>query len=322
MSREAERVGRFSGAGLVLGPVEGRAAALCRYTGHLGAGHSAVTLAVVEGALGFAEELEGVEDVAEFEELWSAAHVWGQVPSPHVTLPELGAANEAVLEHVEGLLKGLAPEELREVALGLSVEQGMVAVALEQVEEAAAGGREFRAQSVAAFEQEMLLNEARAADAVDVLVLDEPGGWPPVQRAALVLALTWDVAALVGYAAELAAAGTLPAPLLWQAAGSGHLCAGVRVPVPGTDLLVWSRLNAQEFEGRALFAQAHQLGLWQWRLDWQDGDGAVVPYRAGHAPSRTAAQWRAGQAVREMLADPYRAKSPVTGTWLIEPRSA
>src|SRR5687767_4161385 len=93
----------------------------------------------------------------------------------------------------------------------------MVALALELVEEAAAGSREFRAQSMAEFEVENQLNEDRIGDAVDVLLLDAPGDWPSLQRAALTLALVWDVADLIAYAAEMSALDALPAPLLWQA---------------------------------------------------------------------------------------------------------
>ncbi len=55
---------------------------------------------------------------------------------------------------------------------------------------------------------------------------------------------------------------------MWQAAGTEHLCASVHVPVPGTDLPVWAKLKAKEFEERPLFVQVHHLGLWQWLLDW------------------------------------------------------
>ncbi|WP_434598014.1 hypothetical protein [Streptomyces sp. A5-4] len=319
MRGESAGAGRLGRVSLVLGRAEGRAAALCRHTGHLGAVHSPATLGVVEGALGFAEERDGVDDVRAFEDLWSAGTLWGQLPSPHVTLPDLGEANTAVLEHIQHLLERLPPEQLREVAIGMSVEQHVVGVALELVEETAGGGPEFRAGPVAGFELEVLLNEDRIGDAVDVLVWDAPGHWPSLQRGALVLALVWEIAALVGYAAELSSVQARPAGLLWQAAGTGHLCAGVRVPVPGPRVLVWASVDKKEFLGRPLFSQAVHLGAWGWSLDWQSTDGTPVLYKGGRGPSRTAARWRAEQAVQDLLADPYRARSPVSDDWLLPP---
>lgn len=319
MSWESAGMRRFGHADLVLEPVGGRAAALCRFTGHPGAGQSPALLGVLEEALSFAEELDGVDDVREFLNLRAAAHVWGHLPSEYVTLPELGEANTLVLGHAQSLLERLTPTELRTVAIALSVSHEMVALALELVEEAAAGIREFRAQSMADFQQELLLNDDRVGDAVDALFLEDPADWPPLQRQALVLALVWDVADLIACTAELSAAETRPAPLLWQAAGTEHLCASTRVLVPGTDLLVWSKIDIQEFEARPLFAQAAPLGLWGWSLDWQTKDGIPVYYKAGRAPSREAARWQAERATQDLLADPYRAKSPVTGDWLIPP---
>lgn len=319
MRGDSTGAGRFARVSTALGRTEGRAAALCQYTGHLGAVHSPATLAVVEGALGFAENRDDVNDVREFEDLWSASALWGHLPSEHVTLPDLGEANTAVLELLQYLLERLAPEELREVAIGMSVEQHVVGLALELVEETAHGGPEFRAGSMAGFEEEMLLNDDRVGDAVDVLVWDAPGDWPSLQRGALVLALVWEIAALVGYAAELAAAPGRPAELLWQAAGTGHLCASVRVPVPGPGVLVWASIDRKEFEGRPLFSQAVHLGAWGWSLDWQTTDGTPVLYTGGRGPSRMAARWRAERAVQDLLADPYRAKSPVSDDWLLPP---
>ncbi|MFF9547999.1 hypothetical protein ACF1B4_30945 [Streptomyces albidoflavus] len=318
MSDESARAGRFGRASLVLGRREGWAAALCRYTGRVGALHSPAALAVVEGALAFAEERD-VDDVREFENLWSAIGVWGQFPSEYVTLPDLGEASNTVLAHIQQLLEQLAPQELREVAVGLSAEQHIVGMALEDVEEAASGGPEFRGGAMAEFAQRMLLNDDRIGDAVDVLVWEAPGDWPSLQRRALVLTLVWEIAALVGYAAELAAAEARPAELLWQAAGTGHLCAGVRVPVPGPAVLVWASIDEEEFEGRPLFAQTVQLGVWRWSLCWQTTDGTRVPYKAGRGPTRAAARWRAERAVQDLLADPYRAKSPVSDEWLLPP---
>ncbi|WP_189828670.1 hypothetical protein [Streptomyces finlayi] len=316
MSAQA-RGRRFEKAGLVLGPVGGRAAALCRFAGRTGAVSSPASLAVVEEALGFAERLEGVDDVGEFMELWSASHIWGYTPNPYITRPKLSEANAAVLGHVQKLLEALAPEQLREVALGLSVDHDTVVVALELVEEAAAGDVTFRAQSMTDLQQEMLWNEARVGDEVDVLLLEAPSDWPPMPRAALVLALVWDVADLIGYAAELSTTETLPAPVLWQAAGAEHFCAGV--PVPGTDLPVWAKIDAQPYDGRPLFGQAAQGELWRWSLSWQLPDGTPVHYTGGHTPTADIARWRAQRAVQDLLADPYRAKSPTSEDWLIPP---
>ncbi|MFD6781220.1 hypothetical protein G3M53_32770 [Streptomyces sp. SID7982] len=315
---ERAAAGRFARASLVLGRRDGWAAALCQYTGRWGALRSPAVLAVVEGALGFAEERD-VDDVREFENLWSASDVWGQLPSEYVTRPDLGEASNAVLAHIQQLLERLAPQELREVAIGLSAEQHIVGVALEVVEEAASGGLEFRGGSMAEFAQEVLLNDDRIGDAVDVLVWEAPGDWPSLQRRALVLTLVWEIAGLVGYAAELAAAEARPAELLWQAAGTEHLCAGVRVPVPGPGVLVWTSIDEGEFEGRPLFSQAVQFGVWRWSLGWQRTDGTRVPYKAGRGPTRAAARWRAERAVQDLLADPYRAKSPASGDWLLPP---
>ncbi|MET8102291.1 hypothetical protein ABZV29_38590 [Streptomyces sp. NPDC005236] len=141
------------------------------------------------------------------------------------------------------------------MGVALSVDRDMVALALELVEETAAGSREFQAMSMTEFELENRLNDGRISDAVDVL-LDTPGDWPPPQRAALTLALVWDIADLIVYAAQMSAVDVLPAPLLWQALGADHLCASAWVPVPGTDLLVWAKADRQPFEGRPLWSQS------------------------------------------------------------------
>lgn len=311
---------RFENAALVLGPAGGRSAALCRFAGCSGAEQSTVTLAVVDAALDFAERLEGVDDGRELTGLWKLAHVWGHPPRPYVQLPGLSRANAAVAGHLQTLLEHLAPEELREVGIALSVSHGMVALALGLVEEAAAGSGEFRVQSMAEFEVEDRLNEDRIDDAVDVLLLDAPGDWPPLQRAALTLALVWDVADLIAYAAELSAMDVLPAALLWQAPGADHVCASSRVPVPGTDLLVWTKIDPAPFDARPLWSQAPALGLWRWSLDWQRADGSTVLYTGGRAPSEAAARWRAQRATHNLLSDPHRARSPVTDEPLITPR--
>ncbi|MFG2472236.1 hypothetical protein ACGFXB_43295 [Streptomyces canus] len=60
---------------MMLGPVADRSAALCRFAGHVNAERSTVTLAVVDAALAYAEELEGLVDVGELLELWQLAHL-------------------------------------------------------------------------------------------------------------------------------------------------------------------------------------------------------------------------------------------------------
>ncbi|MEU1941001.1 hypothetical protein ABZ554_00665 [Streptomyces sp. NPDC020125] len=274
---------------------------------------------MLDAALDFVERLEGVDDVRELLGLWKVAHVWGHPQVPEVELPRLSTTSTAVAGHLQILLEQLTPQELRELGIALSVDHDMVALALELVEEAAAGSREFQARSMAEFEAENRLNEERIGDAVDVLLLEAPGDWPPLQRSALALALVWDVADLIMYAAELSAVDALPAPLLWQAAGVDHICASARVPVPGTDLLVWAKVDRRPFDGRPLWSQAATVGLWGWSLGWQRAEGSPVPYKAGRASNMAAARWRAQWATQNLLTDPYRAKSPVTDDPLITP---
>ncbi|MFM9812904.1 hypothetical protein ACKI16_30885 [Streptomyces scabiei] len=316
---------RFENVGLVLGPVEGRSAGLCRFAGRPGAERNTAALAVVDAALDIAEQVEGVDDVRQLMRLRKAAHVWGHpaavdVPGLRVELPQLGEANTVVAGRLQNLLEHLAPEQLRELGIALSVSQGLVALALELVEDAAAGNREFRAMSMAESVDETLLNEDRIGDAVDVLLLDVPGDWPPLQRAALTLALVWDLADLIAYAAELSVEDTLPAALVWQASGADHVCASARVPVPGTDLLVWAKVDAEPFDGRPLWSQAAAVGQWRWSLKWEREDGSKVYYKSGRSPSQTAARWKAQWATQKLLDAPDRAKSPTTGELLIAPR--
>jgi hypothetical protein len=311
---------RFENASLVLGPVDGRSAALYRFVGRPGAEQSTATLAVVDTALDFTERLEGVDDVRELQGLWKLAHVWGHPQVPDVELPRMSKTNTAVAGRLQKLLEQLEPEQLRELGIAMSVDHDMVALALELVEETAGGTREFQVCSMAEFEAENRLNEDRIGDAVDVLLLDAPDDWPPLQRAALTLALVWDVADLIAYAAMLSAADVLPAALLWQAPGADHACAGARVPVPGTDLLVWAQVDAVPFDGRPLWSQAATVGLWRWSLDWERTDGSKVYYKGGRAPSQAAARWEAQWAVQKLLSEPHRAKSPVTDDPLVSPR--
>lgn len=308
----------FENAGLVLGPPDRRAAALCRFAGRPGADRDPVTLAVVEAALRF-EEPESLREVGELERLGLLAHVWGYPDVSGVERPRLGAAVTAVAEHLQRLVEGLTSEQLREVGIALSVVHGIVALALDVAEEEDHGGLDHP-RRLAELEAAILLDDDRLGDAADVLVLDPPGTWPPAQRAALVLALVWDLGDLVALAAELSSVNELPATLLWQASGAGHSCASTRVPVPGTDRLVWATVEERPFEGRPLWSQATPLRLWHWSLYWQREDGSRVHYKAGHAPSPEAARWRAAWAAQLLLADPHGAKSPTSADELIGPR--
>ncbi|RNG33520.1 hypothetical protein [Streptomyces botrytidirepellens] len=311
---------RFENASLVLGPVDRRSAALCRFAGRPGAEQNTAALAVIDAALDFTERLEGVDDVRELLGLWKVAHVWGHPTSDMLELPRLSAVNAAVAGGLQDLLGQLAPEQLRELGIALSVDHDMVALALELVEEAAAGSRDFSARSMAELEVEDRLHEDRIGHAVDVLLLDAPGDWPPLQRAALTLALVWDVADLIVFAAQLSAVDALPAALLWQVPGVDHACASARVPVPGTDLLVWAKIDPIPFDGRPLWSQAPTIALWRWSISWQHADGSNVHYKGGRAPSTAAARWQAQWAMQKLLTDPHRAKSPATGDPLIVPR--
>ncbi|MFI7089526.1 hypothetical protein ACIBUR_38815 [Streptomyces anulatus] len=308
----------FENAGLVLGPLDQRAAALCRFAGRPGAEASTVALAVVDAALMF-EWPEGLRNVGELERLGLLAHVWGHPDLPGVERPRLGPVVTMVAEHLQRLLEGLTSEQLREVGIALSVDQGAVALALEVAEESDPGGLEHPMR-LAELEAAFLLNDDRLGDAADVLVLDPPSTWPSAQRTALVLALVWDLADLIALAAELSSVNVLPTSLLWQAGGGDHSCASVRVAVPGTDQLVWVKVEERPFEGRPLWSQAVPPGLWHWSLYWQREDGSRVYYKAGHAPSPQAARWRAEWATQLLLADPYGAKSPTSADVLIDPR--
>jgi hypothetical protein len=131
----------------------------------------------------------------------------------------------------------------------------------------------------------------------------------------------WDVADLIAYAAEMSAVDALPAPLLWQAPGADHICASARVPVPGTDLLVWAKVDPVPFDARPLWSQAGAVRMWRWSVDWQCAEGSPVPYKGGRAPSAALARWRAQWTMQKLLAAPHRAKSrPMTDEPLIIPR--
>ncbi|MFE5165041.1 hypothetical protein ACFRNT_42380 [Streptomyces sp. NPDC056697] len=118
---------RFENASLMLGPVDGRSAALCRFAGRPGAVENTTTLAVLDAALDFVERLEGVDDVRELLGLWKVAHVWGHPPVPEVELPRLSTTSTAVAGRLQSLLEQLTPQELRELGIALSVDHDMVA---------------------------------------------------------------------------------------------------------------------------------------------------------------------------------------------------
>ncbi|MFB7896133.1 hypothetical protein ACFC1B_07360 [Streptomyces xiamenensis] len=309
---------RFAKASLVLGPTTGRSAALCRFTGHLGAEQSPTALAAIDEALEFAEQCEGIEDVGELLNLSKASDAWGYPPVPEMVRPQLSPASTVILSHVQNMLERLAPEELREVGIALSVSHAVVSVCLELVEEATAVAPELQVRTMAEFQDEKVLYEDRIGDAVDTLLLEAPSAWPALQRAALTLALVWEVADLIVYAAELSAVDALPIALLWQTSGVDHSCASASVP--GTDVLVWARVDARPFEGRPLWGQAESLGLWGWTANWERADGTRVSYAAGHAGSVAVARWRAQWAIQKLLTDPHRAKSPLTNEPLIPRR--
>jgi len=310
---------RFDSARLVLGSAGRRSAALCRFAGYPSAAQSETTLTLMDQALDFAEHLEGVEDIRELQRLTRAVDTWGYAPDPNVQRPQLGRAGEAVAGHLQHLLEQLDPEQLREVGVALSAGQDPVGVALGVVEEAAGAGPDFESASLADFEAEFWQNDARIRNAVDALVLEAPAAWPPMLRAALTLNLVWDVADLVACMAELSAVDTLPTLLLWQATGPDHLCASARVPVPGTDRLVWVTIEPWPLDGRPVWGQSASLEQWGWSLYWQHADGSRAHFKSGHGGSKHEARWRAEWATQTLLADPHRAKSPTTQEPLIAP---
>lgn len=91
------------------------------------------------------------------------------------------------------------------------------------------------------------------------------------------------------------------------------MCASVRVPVPGTDQLVWAQIDPEPFEGRPLLSQAAAARLCRWSIDWERRDRSKLYYKGGRSPSIAAARWEAQWVIRRLLTDPYRAKSPTTG---------
>ncbi|MCZ4125450.1 hypothetical protein [Streptomyces sp. H39-S7] len=311
---------RFDNAALVLGAAPGRAAALCRFVGHPDAADSLATLEVVQAVLDFAEQLPDVDDVGEFMGLWYLAHSWGHpvtdVPGLRIELPEVSLANTAVAGHLQGLLENLAPEQLRELGIALSISQDMVALVLELME-TTESPREFKVTSMHQMHVETALNDDRIGDHVDALLLDAPGEWPAPQRAALVLALVWDVADLVAQIAQLSVLKSLPTPLLWQHLGADHACTSTRVP--DTDLLAWARIEPEEVEGRPLWSQARQPERFHWSVGWTDSEGQRLWFKGGRTGSLAAARWNAERVAQALLANRHRVTSPQNGDPLIVP---
>ncbi|MGP4048883.1 hypothetical protein [Streptomyces sp. 2A115] len=160
-------------------------------------------------------------------------------------MPSLSKANAAVAGHLQKLLEQLAPEQLRELGIALSVSDDMVALALELVEEAADGSREDRAQSMAEFEVENQLNEDRIGDAVDVAA-----GCP--RRLAVAAACRPDVgpghvADLIAYAAEMSAVDALPAPL-----GPGLVVSCGRPSAPAVSASRTASASSRQFTPKSL----------------------------------------------------------------------
>ncbi|MGW4805822.1 hypothetical protein [Kitasatospora sp. NPDC004272] len=306
-------MGRFSQAGVVLGPVGGRAAALCRFAGLPGATGSAVTVAVVERAVELAERLAGVAEVGELMELWSLGHVWGHPVYDNVTLPELPEPCMVLAGQLQELVEELEPQELREVGSALGIDHLVVVVALEMVEENNSSPLPLRVQSLAEAERDRQSEEDRVGDLADVLLLEAPEHWPAPQRAAVVLVLVWELAALV---AQLAQLSVLPATprraLLWQDPDGEHACTSALVP--GTDVWVWARTEVNWYESRPLW---HRSGVpapvrLRWSSGWTGGDGGRLWCQGGHAASVAAARWNAEQVAQALLADPERAVAALT----------
>ncbi|WP_042422287.1 hypothetical protein [Streptacidiphilus anmyonensis] len=307
-------MGRFDNAGLVLGPVKDRAAALCRFAGYPGAADSPTALALVASAVEFAEQLASVGEVAELTELWQLGHVWGRPAYDDVTYPELSEPTQAVARQLHALLEHLAPDQLQEVGVALSVAHDMVSLALGFVEEAAQA-REFDALSLEDFALEEQLEEERIEEQVDRLLLDAPADWTEQLRGAVVLALVWDVADLVAQIAHLSTLDALPAPLLWQHPGGEHACTSARVP--NTDRLVWARIEPEEYEGRPLWSQARLQERWHWSVGWTGSEGQRLWFRGGRTASVAAARWNAERTVQGLLARRHDATSPQNGERLI-----
>lgn len=57
------------------------------------------------------------------------------------------------------------------------------------------------------------------------------------------------------------------------------MCASVRVPVPGTDQLVWAQIDPEPFEGRPLLSQAAAARLCRWSIDWERRDRSKLYYK-------------------------------------------
>ena len=299
-------MGRFSRAGVVLGSVQGRAAALCRFAGHPGAEGSAVTVAVVERAVELAELLAGVGEVGELMDAWSLGHVWGHPVYDNVTLPELAPPVTVLAGQLQQLVEELAPQELREVGAALGIDHLVVVVALEMVEENA-NPSPMRVRSMAEAGLEERAEEDRIGDLVDVLLLEAPEHWPVPQCAAVALVLVWELAALVAQLAQLSVLPAAPTALLWQDPDGEHACASALVP--GTDVWVWARTETDPYEGQPLWYRAGvpvPVRL-RWSAGWTGRDGGRLWCQGGQAASVAAARWNCERVVQALLADPERA---------------
>jgi len=309
-------MGRFDNAGLLLGrgPATERMAALCRFSGRPGGADSPVLLALLANAAAFAEQLASVGEVAELMELWEVGHLYGWPVYDNVTRPELSAPTLEVVGQLRTLLEQLTGEQLREIGIALAIPHEMVGMALEFVEEAAAP-RVFHGGTMDGFALEERLQEERIGGQVDVAVLEAPADWPQLLRAAVVLALVWEVADLVGQLAQLSVLEALPAALLWQGPRSDHGCTSALVP--DTDQLAWARFEPREYEGRPLWAAALVQERFQWSVGWTGSEGERLWFKGGTTASMDAACWNAECTMQWLLAHRYEVTSPQNGEPLI-----
>ncbi|SEM69125.1 hypothetical protein [Streptacidiphilus jiangxiensis] len=136
-------------------------------------------------------------------------------------------------------------------------------------------------------------------------------------RGAVVLALVWDVADLVAQIAHLSVLDALPTPLLQQHPGGEHACTSARVP--DTDLLVWARIELEEYEGKPLWSQALPQERLRWSVGWTGREGQRLWFKGRRTGSIAAARWNAERVAQWLLANRYRVTSPQNGERLILP---
>ena len=214
-----------------------------------------------------------------------------------------GPAATAVAEHIADLLTAVAPGQLRELGVVLAVTREAVAAAMQSAAEAG---------SPAPAPPEV-------SSALDALAVESAREWVPAQRDALSVALVWEVGALVALGADLGRRRRLPRPVLWQAVGTGHACAGIRVP--GAASLVWARTRADQAADQPppLWQQAHPSIPWGWSVGWHDTEGRFLTYTAGRTPSLPLARWRAQWALDQVQHNPAAIRH-LNGTRLITSR--